>query len=162
MSIRGRKFVASRRYPVQPAVPCDLNRTQPVSPMSTGSVRLVNAVFYAHHGVMQEEHRIGGRYEVDASMDLDFEAAARTDDLAQTVDYEAVYGLVRRIVTKNRFYLIEKLAYLIGEELLQTYPFLVAVEVVVRKPNPPVGGTCDRAEAVYRRRREDKGEGPSL
>jgi len=24
------------------------------------------------------------------------------------------------------------------------------VEVTVRKPNPPVGGPCDRAEAVYR------------
>ncbi|PSQ81373.1 MAG: dihydroneopterin aldolase, partial [Bacteroidetes bacterium QS_1_65_9] len=25
----------------------------------------MNAVFYGHHGVMQEEHRVGGRYEVD-------------------------------------------------------------------------------------------------
>ena len=24
------------------------------------------------------------------------------------------------------------------------------IEVIVRKPNPPVGGACDRAEAVYR------------
>ena len=33
------------------------------------TVRLVNAVFYAHHGVMKEEHKIGGRYEVDVAMD---------------------------------------------------------------------------------------------
>jgi hypothetical protein len=26
---------------------------------------------------MQEEHRIGGRYEVDVAMDLDFRAAGR-------------------------------------------------------------------------------------
>ncbi len=121
--------------------------------MATGSVHLVNAVFYAHHGVMQEEHRIGGRYEVDVEMDLDFEDAARTDDLQKTVDYEAVYRLVHRIVTQNRFYLIEKLAYLIAEEVLDAYTFVERVEVVVRKPNPPVGGTCDRAEARYRRRR---------
>ncbi len=117
-------------------------------PLST--VRLINAVFYAHHGVMQEEHRIGGRYEVDVSMDLDFEDAAREDDLGKTVDYERIYRLVEELVTQNRFYLIERLAYLIGQKVLEVYGTVVAVEVTVRKPNPPVGGTADRAEAVYR------------
>lgn len=117
--------------------------------MSIGTVRLVNAVFYAHHGVMQEEHRIGGRYEVDVVMNLDFEEAARTDDLSKTVDYESIYKLVQAIVLENRFYLIEKLAFLIATEVLTKYPVVQAVEVAVRKPNPPVGGTCDRAEAVY-------------
>lgn len=120
--------------------------------MSTGTVRLINAVFYAHHGVMQEEHRIGGRYEVDVSVDLDFEAAARNDDLKATVDYETVYRLVQEIVTQNRFYLIEKLAYLIAHAVVEAFPRVLAVEVTVRKPNPPVGGTSDRAEAVYRLR----------
>lgn len=118
--------------------------------MPIGTVRLINAVFYAHHGVMQEEHRIGGRYEVDVAMELDFEAAARADDLTQTVDYEKVYGFVRKVVTENSFYLIEKLAYLIAHRVAEAYPNVVAVEVTVRKPNPPVGGPCDRAEAVYR------------
>lgn len=116
--------------------------------MST--VRLTNAVFYAHHGVLQEEHRIGGRYEVDVAMDLDFEEAAREDDLTKTVDYERIYRLVQELVTTNRFYLIERLAYLIARKVLEVYAFVDAVEVTVRKPNPPVGGTCDAAEAVYR------------
>ena len=120
--------------------------------MPIGTVRLVNAVFYAHHGVMQEEHRIGGRYEVDVSIDLDFETAAREDDLSATVDYEKVYRLVREIVTRNRFYLIERLAYLIAHAVVEVYPAVEAVEVTVRKPNPPVGGTADRAETVYRYR----------
>lgn len=121
--------------------------------MPIGTVKLINAVFYAHHGVMQEEHRIGGRYEVDVVMDVNFEDAAQTDSLDQTVDYEAIYRVVQRIVTENRFYLIEKLAYLIAQEVLDTYPIVLGVEVSVRKPNPPVGGPCDRAEAVYRKSR---------
>ena len=40
---------------------------------TSGRVRLVNAVFYGHHGVMQEEHKVGGRYEVDVGVDLDFD-----------------------------------------------------------------------------------------
>lgn len=118
--------------------------------MPKGTVRLINAVFYAHHGVMKEEHRIGGRYEVDVAVELDLEAAALTDDLGKTVDYEKIYRLVQEIVTRNTFYLIEKLAYLIAHAVVERYPDLDSVEVTVRKPNPPVGGTADRAEAVYR------------
>lgn len=118
--------------------------------MSRGTVRIVNAVFYAHHGVMQEEHRLGGRFEVDVAIDLDIEAAAREDALEATVDYERVYRLVEEIVTDNNFYLIERLAYLIARRTAEVYPQAMAVETVVRKPNPPVGGTCDRAEVAYR------------
>jgi 7,8-dihydroneopterin aldolase/epimerase/oxygenase len=122
--------------------------------MLSSTVRLVNAVFYAHHGVMQEEHRIGGRYEVDVAMDLDFEEAAQTDALSKTVDYERIYRLVKEIVTRNNFYLIERLAYLIAHRVVEEYERVEGVEVTVRKPNPPVGGTCDRAEATYRYRRD--------
>lgn len=118
--------------------------------MARGTVSLNNSVFYAHHGVMKEEHRIGGRYEVDISMDLNFEAAAADDDLSMTVDYEAVYSQIREIITKNNFYLIERLAYLIAHEVLDLHGVIESVEVTVRKPNPPVGGPCDNAEAVYR------------
>ena len=115
-----------------------------------GTVRLVNAIFYAHHGVMQEEHRVGNRYEVDVSMHFNFVEAARTDSLALTVDYAEVYDAVKEVITQNRFYLIERLAYLIGQGVLEVQPKVEQVEVTVRKHNPPVGGTCDRAEAIYR------------
>ncbi|GMQ80833.1 MAG: dihydroneopterin aldolase [Rhodothermia bacterium] len=118
--------------------------------MPFGTVRIKNAVFYAHHGVLKEEHRIGGRYEVDVEMKLDFEAAAADDDLNHTVDYEHVYTLIRDIVTTNKFYLIERLAYLIAQDILEASPIVTEIEVSVRKANPPVGGPCDCAEATYR------------
>lgn len=114
------------------------------------TVRLVDAVFYAHHGVMQEEHAIGGRFEVDVAMDLDVDAAATADDLTQTVDYERVYAFIKEVVLSNTFYLIEKIAYTIAHEVLNHYPKVMGVEVTVRKPNPPVGGPCDRADVTYR------------
>jgi dihydroneopterin aldolase len=117
-------------------------------PLAT--VRLVNAVFYAHHGVMEEEHRIGGRYEVDVALDLDVRAAAETDDLSETVDYERVYALVRGVVTGNSSYLIERVAWRIAAAVGEAYPGVARVEVTVRKPNPPVGGPCDRAEVTVR------------
>ena len=127
---------------------------RPATPGHTGTVRLVNAVFYAHHGVTKEEHRLGGRYEVDVEMHFDFSDAAETDRLKSTVDYEGVYKMVHHLVTQNKFYLIEKLAFLIGNAIMNGYPIVEAVDVTVRKHNPPVGGTCDRAEATYRTTRQ--------
>ena len=128
----------------------DKTASPPASDRSTaGRVRLVNAVFYGHHGVMQEEHKVGGRYEVDVGVELDFEEAALHDDLTRTVNYEKVYEFVQALVTENNFFLIEKLAYRIAHQVLDTYPSVEGVEVTVRKPNPPVGGPCDRAEATY-------------
>ena len=122
--------------------------------MSIGTVNLKNAVFYAHHGVMEEEHRIGGRYEVDVSMELDFEQAARTDDLTRTVDYDRVYKIIQKTVTTNRFFLIERLAFLIAKEIIDSVGVVQSATVTVRKPNPPVGGPSDCAEAIYRCERE--------
>ena len=119
--------------------------------MPLATVRLVNAVFYAHHGVTEEEHRIGGRYEVDVAMTLDVGPAAATDDLGRTVDYERVYALVRDVVTGTPAYLIERVAWQIAEAVAAAYPALASVETTVRKPNPPVGGPCDRAEVTVRR-----------
>jgi dihydroneopterin aldolase len=121
--------------------------------MARGTVKLINAVFYAHHGVMKEEHRVGGRYEVDVAMELDIDEAGEHDDLSRTVDYELVYRDVQRIVTQNNFYLIERLALLIARQVLSNNESVEQVEVTVRKSNPPVGGPCDRAEATYRLRR---------
>jgi len=118
------------------------------------TVRLVNSVFYAHHGVMQEEHRIGGRFEVDVAMDLDVDAAAKEDDLTQTVDYERVYSFIKEVMLANKFYLIDKIAYTIAHEVLDHYSKGIGVDVTVRKPNPPVGGPCDRADVTYRASRD--------
>ena len=58
--------------------------------------------------------------------------------------------MVHDTITQNRFFLIERLAYLIAEQVVHDSPLVESVEVTVRKANPPVGGPCDRAEAVFR------------
>lgn len=115
-----------------------------------GTVRLVNAVFYGHHGVMEEEHRLGGRYEVDVEAELDLSDAVASDDLNDTVNYEAIYDIVKAQVTQHEYALIERLAGLIAQEVGAAHPMLDAVIVTVRKIGPPVGGLADRAEVTLR------------
>lgn len=119
------------------------------------TIRLINAVFFAHHGVSSEEQQVGGRYEVDVSVNFNFEAAAKEDALDQTVNYEYVYSIVDRVFTGTRFRLIERLAYMIANQVWELSARIEYVEVAVRKRNPSVGGAVDCAEVIYRRSAHD-------
>ncbi len=112
-------------------------------------IRLVNAEFYAWHGVHEEERRLGGRYEVDAELRFDFRPAAETDDVSKTVDYTLAYETIREIVTGRKAALIESLACRIAEALMLQFPSLNGVTVKVRKRSLPLGGLCDFAEAEH-------------
>lgn len=112
-------------------------------------IRLVNAEFYAWHGVHSEEQRLGGRYEVDAELRFDFRPAAATDDISRTVDYSKAYEIIGNIMTR-RASLIETLAFEIATALMESFTALEGVTVKVRKKNLPLGGLCDHAEAEYR------------
>ncbi|MEI6691664.1 MAG: dihydroneopterin aldolase [Chlorobium sp.] len=116
---------------------------------SHSCVRLTNIVFYAHHGVLKEEHTVGAKYEVDAELSFDFTEAAENDDITKTVDYGAVYRKIREALTHKKYFLIEAVAYKIANELLHDFSVLDRVSIKVRKRNPPVDGICDFAEADY-------------
>ncbi len=113
------------------------------------SVRLVNLVFYAHHGVMKEEHTVGAKYEVDAELVFDFNEAAAQDDIRKTIDYGIVYQKIKAVLTQKRYYLIEAVACDIVYELLSEFPILEGASIKVRKRNPPLNGICDYAEACF-------------
>ncbi|KUL28122.1 dihydroneopterin aldolase [Chlorobium limicola] len=113
------------------------------------SVRLVNLVFYAHHGVMKEEHTVGAKYEVDAELVFDFNEAAAQDDIRKTIDYGIVYQKIKAVLTQKRYYLIEAVACDIVHELLAEFPILEGASIKVRKRNPPLNGICDYAEACF-------------
>ncbi len=112
-------------------------------------VRLVNMVFYAHHGVLKEEHTVGAKYEVDAELSFDFTDAALNDDITKTINYGTVYKKIKEALTFKKCFLIEAVAYEIANDLLRDFPLLDKVAINVRKRNPPVDGICDYAEADY-------------
>jgi len=112
-------------------------------------IRLKNAVFYAHHGVTSAESELGNRYEVDVELYLDLQPAGQSDELASTIDYEAVYQEVKAIMLSKNVDLLETLAKKMAESFVEQYAKLESVCVSVRKHNPPIGGLCDYAEINY-------------
>ena len=104
--------------------------------------------FYAYHGVNPEERVQGQRFIVDICLATDLRAAGVTDDLAQTVNYSAVYKRVKAIVEGTPRNLIEALAEDIASALLVDFPAATAVTVTVRKPEVALKGAILEAAGV--------------
>jgi dihydroneopterin aldolase len=109
-------------------------------------IRIKNAVFYAYHGAIEDEQNLGGKFEFDVDLYCDLSAAAESDSLAKTVDYEKVYAFIRQSVLHKKYYLLEALAHAIGKGLLEEFAALEKVVVRVRKIHPPVKGVIDHVE----------------
>ena len=118
---------------------------------------LRNMRFEARHGVLPHEKVEAQPFEVDVVLHADLSAGARNDALADTVDYAALFDLVRAIVTGRSFDLIEALADAIARAVLAATdpPLVGAVEVRVRKPRAPIDGELDTVEAALLRRRPE-------
>ena len=116
-------------------------------------LRIKNMAFYAHHGLFEEEAKLGQKFEVDVEVYGDFSGFARGNP-PQTVDYPRVCTLVEQVVTGERFGLIEALADRIAD-VLQSELGLTNLLVRVRKPNPPVPLNFDGVEVEVRRKRQE-------
>ena len=83
---------------------------------------------------------------------LNLQPAGTDDDLTKSVDYGAVYGVVRQIVESTSFRLLEALAEAISHEILTEFPVL-EVGIRIRKPAVQLGGPIDYAGVEIWRRR---------
>lgn len=95
---------------------------------------------YGYHGVLEKENREGQWFSADLKMRLPLAEAAETDDLEKTVDYSRAAAIVKACIeTRPPFRLIERLAGTIAEKILAAFPQIEALEVVVHKPEAPLG-----------------------
>jgi dihydroneopterin aldolase len=113
-------------------------------------IRLLNITLYGCHGVTEEERAVGRPFEVDVELMGDFSAAGESDDLGATVDYAAVFEVVRAANEAGPYRLLEAFAEQIARRLLERFP-IAEVTVRVRKPHPPVGGMVEAAEVEITR-----------
>jgi dihydroneopterin aldolase len=124
--------------------------------MARDYIRLNRMVFRGYHGVWDEERQVGQRFEVDVEFIGNVEAAAKSDNIRDTIDLYKVYQIVEKIVTGKTFKLVETLAEKIAAALLRRFP-VNELRVCVRKPNSPVPGICDGIEVEIVRQKRAEG-----
>ena len=89
------------------------------------------------HGALPEEQRRAQPFEVDLDVVADLRPSGKSDALGDTVDYGALAHAVERVVTTERFQLLEALAQRIADEV-RAVERVESVTVTVRKLRPPV------------------------
>ncbi|MFH1008026.1 MAG: dihydroneopterin aldolase [Candidatus Latescibacterota bacterium] len=117
-----------------------------------GILRLKGMVFFAYHGVLPEERKLGQQFEVDVEMAYEMAPAADSDRVEHAINYQAVYDVVQGAVAGEAVQLLEALATRIAETVMARFP-AERTSICVRKMHPPIPGFTGCAEVEVARRR---------
>lgn len=99
-------------------------------------IQLNNLRFFAFHGLYEEEKLIKNEFEVNIKIDY-LPQTIIINELVQTIDYTAVYSIVKDIM-ETPTPLLETLAMKIVHEIFQKFPLAEKVEAGIKKINPPI------------------------
>jgi dihydroneopterin aldolase len=124
----------------------------------TGTLTLAGLRAVGHHGVYGFERERGQEFAVDVVLELDLTAAARSDDVADTVHYGELADRLVAVVTGEPVNLIETLADRLVEVCLADHR-VTAATVTVHKPQAPIRHAFTDV-AVTLRRDRPAGPGP--
>lgn len=109
-----------------------------------GLIALEGMRFYAYHGFYPEEQIIGNNYVVDVYINTNFRAAAESDDLYKTINYETVF-LICQAAMRKKSKLLETLVAEIIDGIKHQFDTIQTVQVRVSKENPMGGAKVDRS-----------------
>ena len=108
---------------------------------------------FAYHGVLDEEREQGQDFYISAKLYLDLRQASMADDLKATVNYDVAAHTIEKVVTQEKWNLIEAVAESVASELLLQYQELRSVEVRVDKPEAPIELSFETVSVTIKRGR---------
>jgi 7,8-dihydroneopterin aldolase/epimerase/oxygenase len=104
--------------------------------MSLFTISLDHIRMFAFHGIHKEERIAGGEFDID--MQVVYRAEGEIISIDQTVDYTALYSLVKEIM-KEPTPLLETVCLKIGTRAKTLFPKITEINISISKVNPPVG-----------------------
>ena len=110
-------------------------------------IKLDTMKFYAYHGVLPQERTVGNHFTVTLTLFVPLCRAMITDDLDDTLNYAAVYEVVKREmeIPSN---LIEHVGGRIMRALKTAFPQITGIDLELSKLNPPIAGEITSASIV--------------
>jgi 7,8-dihydroneopterin aldolase/epimerase/oxygenase len=107
------------------------------APETVVTVEVTGLSLFTHHGVTEEERKVGQRLVIDLRFDVGDVDATVTDRIEDTVDYGAVCETVSLVAQQRSFRTLERLCAAIADRLLADYD-AESVWVKASKPEPPL------------------------
>ncbi|MDR1002544.1 MAG: dihydroneopterin aldolase [Oscillospiraceae bacterium] len=117
-------------------------------------IRIKGLEIYAYHGVLEEEKENGQPFILDVTLYLSLQRACVSDNLSQTVNYDAVCTLIEREMLREKYDLIERAAYKLCEAVLREFGEVEYIKIKLKKPYAPVSSKIKYASAEIKRGRE--------
>lgn len=99
-----------------------------------GTIGLHNLTIRCIVGIYPHEREAVQELFVDLEIDTDFDAAAASEIVDDTVDYDHLAALVTGLAAERRYQLIETFAQEAVTDILARWPAVRAVRIEVRKP----------------------------
>lgn len=96
------------------------------------NVFINNLTLRGIHGVYEYEWKEPQEFVIDISITTDLSKSAKSDDLADTVDWQPLYKIAKEVIEGPRISLIEKIADTIATRILANDK-IKSVTVTVRK-----------------------------
>ena len=100
--------------------------------------------FRAFHGVQPQERLVGGDFIVTLRIGYPWQQAMTSDDVADTLDYAAVYAVVKHEMALPS-QLLEHVAGRIAKTLCRQFPAITSIDLWLTKMMPPMGADCEGA-----------------
>ena len=104
----------------------------------TDTIFVTGLVLHAHHGVGDDEGRIGQQFLVDLAIELDLSKAAESDRLADTISYADIIDVASHAFRAKRYRLVEAAAGAIADALLAAFARIGRIRITVHKPHAPI------------------------
>lgn len=111
------------------------------------SITLNNMHFYSYHGVLPQESVTGTDYTVSLQLHTEITRAMASDALSDTIDYSAVYAIVKAEMQQPSK-LLEHVCGRIVRHIFSEFSAVEAVDISIDKSNPPMAGADLRSAGV--------------
>lgn len=111
------------------------------------TIQLQNVRFFSNHGLYAEEAQTGAFFEADIVLTYTPEAKA-VQSIGETIDYVAVYELLRSSVEK-RTELLETTVMELCALLKEKFPQIRFVKVSLKKLSPPITNFTGAVSITY-------------
>lgn len=93
---------------------------------------------FAYHGVNPEEKENGQNFVFDIDLGVNMTKACYSDNVEDTVSYAKVIKTVNRVATAEKYDLLEKLAQVVADAILNEYSDVFNVSITLKKPEAPM------------------------
>lgn len=95
------------------------------------------------HGTTMQDMTFGQEFEVDVTLDCDLHVPCTSDNEEDALDKRELIQTISRTIEGDHCDLPEHLAQRIADHLLEKYPEVQRVDLLLQQPQSPIPGDFD-------------------